>query len=1416
MSVSLNCKRNVAFNKGLFRSLLVGLLSLLVSSLSLQAEIRNFNFVNEEILKVPQGEESTFGEFSVSTDGGSLNLEGDIWAIAPLEINITPTTVLSFDFSSPNQGGFHGLGFANGVDDVDLQNMIKVFGINSLGIKKYSDYYKSRPNTKRYVIPIGAYYTGSFSHIAFINDDDYNQNKKSIFSNITIEDVLSQDELIIEQGVVNNVSNEWQIVNFEKTNRDPIVVCTPIYNKDNNPVVPSIRNVTSYSFELKMTPGSFSDNVVPVSVSYMAVSEGVYSQASHGVKLQAHKVTLNSTELSKMKTLEEYWQNYEKPVAFGQVITSNENSDEFQSFVSSAESMNKPASGVAYYVGRTFGQSSSENRVSQEVGCIVFESGVYRLPDSFLEVKVSQSKVRGLGSGHTSMNIDMANLGGVVLSLAGLRGEGGFPVLAPDQFDPHFLDNGLLKLAIDEDTFVDEERYHTWQYLSLALFSKTRKPVIDPSPVAIFPPEGGTVSVEPPPEAHAHYEFDVDHDPTSQSPVYVGPIDLYSDTTFKAVSQVENEEFVSEIAQTEVVISPYPADSVGFGFIQTTFNWPFEGSKSTLEYVPDLSNASLNKVESVESDLKVRTGKYTITRVESILRVPESDTYEFYFFNSRSAAAKFYIDDMNVPIVSSAIRGHYRILKSVYLEKGFHPIKIDFVVNYWGGEAGMTWKNSTRDEIIPLENLIYKYEDLEARQGLLDTDGDGLTDLEEQTYGTSLTSTDTDGDGISDKDEILTYKTDPLSADTDGDGINDYYEALIYGSLGNVGSETELNEVLTINAAEFISKKGRWRKDGDTLVSKGFRGDVTYQFETQEDDMYILDLLGRASEYKYLSKMYDLAVWVDDQYVGERTLRNSESDESRTDHYAMNFSGSLDITESGNYSFKLGSDDGSQLFIDDQLVIDNDGCHSYKSKYANIELSTGTHSIEVTYFEAAGQDRLEVYMAKPASGYKRISSADLKGTLEWNYYEGEWTALPDFSFLVPVKTGECYAFDLDARKSLAVNHTSYILPWLKAGAHTVRVKWNNGIHDRKLKLEKLILKSVAGEDLDSNGIKDWIDNKLTVDCGINDVSTSKISPVCVEGKGDFVDLMSLSNGGVVESSVYKKWYANIELDPVQETDLDVSFQNGAKTISKSISWSKTYVPEEESMTIRVGDSLLLSPSLSSSTDAGSIVISGNTYDVGQGEAMAYTFDEPLEYEVTAFYTDEEGVVSSSTMLVVAVDVDLPVDPFVCIVGNERKMDFSSYSPSGVIFEGDSRLNSWYATQSGEMAFGLDSAEERNVLLRLGKEGPILGVIKLQGIEVFGAGKTSFWYSKSLEDGTLIMNLKLVAAPVLESMEVNMKIILAGVTCLDGTTNKIFLKDDFNEVDETTVVLLKTPEAHKTAACHHIDIYQNGEYVGRVY
>lgn len=63
--------------------------------------------------------------------------------------------------------------------------------------------------------------------------------------------------------------------------------------------------------------------------------------------------------------------------------------------------------------------------------------------------------------------------------------------------------------------------------------------------------------------------------------------------------------------------------------------------------------------------------------------------------------------------------------------------------------------------------------------GQEDSDGDGLSNMEEYGLGTDLLAADSDQDGLNDYEEIYVYGTDPKLADTDGDGIPDGEEVLL-------------------------------------------------------------------------------------------------------------------------------------------------------------------------------------------------------------------------------------------------------------------------------------------------------------------------------------------------------------------------------------------------------------------------------------------------------------------------------------------------------------------------------------------------------------------------------------------------------------------------------------------------------------
>ena len=67
----------------------------------------------------------------------------------------------------------------------------------------------------------------------------------------------------------------------------------------------------------------------------------------------------------------------------------------------------------------------------------------------------------------------------------------------------------------------------------------------------------------------------------------------------------------------------------------------------------------------------------------------------------------------------------------------------------------------------------------------------------------------------------------------------------------------------------------------------------------------------------------------------------------------------------GEYTFRLRSDDGSELFIDDKLVIDNDGLHGAEDKDGTVQLTAGMHALRINFFEAGGGQELRLSWKRP-------------------------------------------------------------------------------------------------------------------------------------------------------------------------------------------------------------------------------------------------------------------------------------------------------------------------------------------------------------------------------------------------------------------------------------------------------------------
>ena len=100
---------------------------------------------------------------------------------------------------------------------------------------------------------------------------------------------------------------------------------------------------------------------------------------------------------------------------------------------------------------------------------------------------------------------------------------------------------------------------------------------------------------------------------------------------------------------------------------------------------------------------------------------------------------------------------------------------------------------------------------------------------------------------------------------------------------------------------------------------------------------------------------------VDDQ------LDSTAADFGAENNFLSHVIANVNVATAGEYTFRLTSDDGSELLIDDNLLIDNDGLHGEEAKDGTVTLTAGYHKLRINYFEAGGGQILRLHWKTPGS-----------------------------------------------------------------------------------------------------------------------------------------------------------------------------------------------------------------------------------------------------------------------------------------------------------------------------------------------------------------------------------------------------------------------------------------------------------------
>jgi glucose/arabinose dehydrogenase len=93
--------------------------------------------------------------------------------------------------------------------------------------------------------------------------------------------------------------------------------------------------------------------------------------------------------------------------------------------------------------------------------------------------------------------------------------------------------------------------------------------------------------------------------------------------------------------------------------------------------------------------------------------------------------------------------------------------------------------------------------------------------------------------------------------------------------------------------------------------------------------------------------------------------------------YATRHTGYLQAPVTGRYTLDLSSSDGSKLWLDGRVLINNDGLHPMRTRARTIRLAAGPHALRVDYFDNTDPAGLVLSWSGPGIATQIIPAADL-------------------------------------------------------------------------------------------------------------------------------------------------------------------------------------------------------------------------------------------------------------------------------------------------------------------------------------------------------------------------------------------------------------------------------------------------------
>jgi hypothetical protein len=391
-----------------------------------------------------------------------------------------------------------------------------------------------------------------------------------------------------------------------------------------------------------------------------------------------------------------------------------------------------------------------------------------------------------------------------------------------------------------------------------------------------------------------------------------------------------------------------------------------------------------------------------------------------------------------------------------------------------------------------------------------------------------------------------------------------------------------------------------------------------------------------------------------------------------------------------------------------------------------------------------------------------------------------------------------------------------LTPKLSAGTHRVTIFVDNMVARKSFQLLGLELLRPKGDDLDADGIPDWLDGLVFENAWPAPTSVETfVSPYCLEGGSRYEGCLSLKVEGVVTptspATSEKTWFADVPLAPNGKTMLAGRY-DGRDRFTTRVSWEAFEVGAAARLDVRVGDTLKFQAPTGGGNSVSYQVLPGSWVAQAQRkDKQYYTFSSPGTFTLSASRAD--GSVATTTIVVHQASAAETL-----VLSSERARHFDLTGvPQDLKLEVAeplrfTRKETLPGLSGSRLRMESSGDGDYGLVARLPEGGPIVARMPVHVTAHAGASSGSYQVvGNSTIDGYSDIAVPLVISSLPPGYTVRITVYRAGVMFLNGTNVLTLGPDDF--IDGQYMIHFLFPSNMQGGYCHILEVLDpNGQVI----